>query len=184
MSNTTTDVPAPRPPRRSTRIVLGTIMGLIVAMWVYAFGFAPRESINRIGDRAWSARAEERCSAARDRRFGMQDLSPMDPSDPEALRRKADIVEKATDDLESVVDAIAADVPADEKGRAIVPDWIADYRTYISDRRVFIDRLRTLPNRPDFNETDVGGVPVSERINKFARENEMKSCQTPYDLSV
>lgn len=184
MSDPGTDVRAPRPARRSTKILLTVAVGLIVAMWVYAFGFAPRESINRIGDREWSARSEERCSAARDRRFEMQDLSPMDPDDPEALRRKAEIVEKATDDLESVVDAIAADLPADAKGRAIVPDWIADYRTYLADRRVFIERLRTFPRRPDFNETDVGGVPVSERINKFARENEMKSCQTPYDLSV
>jgi len=176
--------PAPRPARRGTKIVLGLIMGLIVAMWVYAFGFAPRESINRIGDQQWSARAEERCAAAETRRFEMQDLSPMDPDDPEALRRKAGIVERATDDLEASLDEIEADRPTDAKGRAIVPDWIADYRIYIADRRVFVDRLRSLPSRPDFNETDVGGVPVSERINKFARENDMKSCQTPYDLSV
>jgi len=159
-------------------------MGLIVAMWVYAFGFAPRESINRIGDQQWSARAERRCAAAEARRFEMQDLSPMDPDDSGALRRKAGIVERATDDLEAVIDEIEGDRPTDAKGRAIVPDWIADYRVYISDRRLFVDRLRSLPTRPNFNETDVGGVPVSERINKFARENDMKSCQTPYDLSV
>lgn len=159
-------------------------MGLIVAMWVYAFGFAPRESINRIGDRAWSERAETRCAAVKDRRFSFQDLSPMDPEDVEALRKKADIVETATDDLESLVDEIASDIPADDKGRAIVPAWITDYRTYISDRRVFIERLRTQTRRPDFNETEIEGVPVSERINKFARENDMRSCQTPYDLSV
>lgn len=170
--------------RIGTKVLLSAAMALIVAMWVYAFGFAPRESINRIGDREWSARAESRCATTKEQRFTLQDLSPMDPDDIEALRKKADIVEKATNDLERLIDEIEADRPADDKGRAIVPDWIADYRTYISDRRVFVDRLRSQPRRPDFNETEIEGVPVSERINKFARENDMKSCQTPYDLSV
>ena len=173
-----------RKARTGTKILLSVVMGLIVAMWVYAFGFAPRESINRIGDREWSTRAETRCAAAKEQRFALQDLSPMDPDDIEALRKKADIVEKATNDLERLVDEIESDRPADDKGRAIVPDWIADYRTYISDRRVFVDRLRSQTRRPDFNETEIEGVPVSERINKFARENDMRSCQTPYDLSV
>ena len=108
----------------------------------------------------------------------------MDPEDAAALRAKADIVERATDDLEDLIDRLAADVPADDKGKAIVPQWIADYRTYVADRRVFIDRLRTSERRPFFSESEVEGVPISERINKFARENEMRSCQTPYDLSV
>lgn len=176
--------PAQRKTRTGTKVLLTAAMGLIAAMWVYAFGFAPRESVNRIEDRAWSERAETRCATAKEGRFAMQDLSPMNPDDVEALRKKADIVEMATNDLESLIDKIAADPPTDAKGRAIVPEWIADYRTYISDRRVFIDRLRTQTRRPDFNETEIEGVPVSERINKFARENDMKSCQTPYDLSV
>ena len=170
--------------RTAKRAGLGAILALIGAMWFYAFVFAPRESINKINDRDWAMRAESRCAAAEKERFALQDLTEMDPDDSVALRRKADIVEKATDSLEALVDEIAADVPADAKGREIVPQWISDYRTYLGDRRLFIERLRTLDRRPDFNETEVGGVPVSERINKFARENEMRSCQTPYDLSV
>lgn len=170
--------------RTARRVGLGAILALIGAMWFYAFVFAPRESINKINDREWAVRAEARCAAAEKERFALQDLTEMDPDDPVALRRKADIVEEATDALEALVDEIAADVPADAKGREIVPQWISDYRTYLGDRRLFIERLRTLDRRPAFNETEVGGVPVSERINKFARENEMRSCQTPYDLSV
>lgn len=178
------DTESPSFVRTTRRVGLGAILALIGAMWFYAFVFAPRESINKINDREWAARAETRCAAAEQERFALQDLTQMNPEDPAALRRKADIVEKATDSLESLVDDIAADIPFDAKGREIVPQWIADYRTYLGDRRLFIERLRAQDRRPDFNETEVGGVPVSERINKFARENEMRSCQTPYDLSV
>ena len=169
---------------RATRILLTIVVMAIAAMWVYAFLFAPRESVNRIGDDAWKARSEARCLVAENERFELQDLSAMDPEDPSALRKKADLVEIATESLERAINDIEADVPADEKGRALVPQWIADYRVYLEDRRDFIDALRDSSRRPFFAETEVGGVPVSERINKFARENDMRTCQAPYDLSV
>ena len=108
----------------------------------------------------------------------------MKASDPAALKKKADIVEVATDSLERAIDAIAADSPSDEKGKALVPQWLADYRVYLKDRRVFIAALRTATTRPYFAESEVEGVPISERIGKFARENDMETCQPPLDLSV
>lgn len=153
-------------------------------MWVYAFVFAPRESINRIKDEDWMARSEARCLTAENERFALEDDTPMDPTDRAALRKKADIVDRATDSLERAVNDIAADTPSDDKGRAIVPLWIDDYRVYIRDRRAFAAALRTADRRPYFSQTEVEGVPVSERIGKFARENDMKSCQPPNDLSV
>ena len=108
----------------------------------------------------------------------------MDPNDRDALRRKADIVDEATDSLERAIDAISADEPSDDKGRSIVPLWIADYRVYLQDRRDFAMALRTQDRRPYFSESEVEGVPISERLGKFARENDMKACQPPKDLSV
>lgn len=163
---------------------LFVICGLIVAMWVYAFGFAPRESFNKIADDAWKARAETRCARAREERFAYQDLTKMDPTDRVAMQKKADIVDKATDSLERAIDDIAADTPTDPKGRELVPEWIADYRILINNRREFARELRTFTRRPYFAETEVEGVPISERIGKFARENSMRSCQPPTDLSV
>ena len=98
----------------------------------------------------------------------------MKADDPRALKAKAKLVDAATD----------ADTPSDAKGRELVPKWIADYRTYITDRRAFAVALNTATVRPYFAESEVEGVPISERISKFARENDMKTCQTPYDLSV
>lgn len=166
------------------RIGLTIVCGLIAAMWVYAFIFAPRESINKIGDEAWKVRSQAACMEAEDQRFAMQDLTEMDPNDVAALKKKADFVDKATDSLEAAINKIANDTPTDAKGKAIVPAWISDYRTYIKDRRAFAVALRTSTRRPFFAETEVDGVPISERIGKFARENNMKACQPPLDLSV
>ncbi len=170
--------------QKVARLVLTSVCLLIAAMWVYAFGFASRESINKIGDDAWKARAEAHCRVAEDERFALEDLTEMDPNDPAALRKKADIVETATDSLENAIDKIANDQPADEKGRELVPQWIAEYRIYLENRREFIEALRSADRRPYFSEKEIEGVPVSERLGKFARENDMKSCQPPFDLSV
>ena len=170
--------------QKFVRTLLFLACALIVAMWVYAFGFAPRESFNRIGDDAWKERSQARCLQAREERFALQDLSKMDPTDPAAMAKKADIVDKATDSLEAAIDDIAADTPADEKGRALVPQWIADYRILIRNRREFAARLRSSERRPYFAESEKEGVPISEPIGKFARENEMNACQPPTDLSV
>lgn len=170
--------------KKLSRAILTSACVLIAAMWVYAFGFAPRESINRINDDAWKVRSEERCQVAENQRFEQQDLTPMDPEDPTALKRKAELVDAATDSLERAINQIARDTPADAKGQELVPQWITDYRTYISDRREFARELRSAERRPYFAETEVEGVPISERIGKFARENDMPTCQPPLDLSV
>lgn len=170
--------------QKLARISLSIVCVLIAAMWVYAFGFASRESMNKIGDDAWKARAEAHCKTAENERFALEDLTKMDPNDPLALKKKADIVEKATDSLEKAIDKIAADIPSDDKGKALVPKWIAEYRVYLKNRREFIDALRTSERRPYFSEKEIEGVPVSERLGKFARENDMKSCAPPFDLSV
>lgn len=170
--------------QRLARVVLTVVCVLIAAMWVYALGFASRESMNKIGDDAWKVRAEAYCQTAENERFALEDLTEMDPDDPAALRKKADIVEKATDSLERAIDRIEADPPSDDKGRELVPKWIAEYRVYLQNRREFIAALRTAVRRPYFSEKEVEGVPVSERLGKFARENDMKSCQPPFDLSV
>ena len=170
--------------QKIARVVLTVVCVAIFAMWVYAFGFASRESFNKIGDDEWKARSEAHCQKAEDERFALQDLTAMDPTDTDALLKKADIVEVATDSLERAINKIAQDSPADAKGKELVPQWLADYRIYIQNRRDFIKALRTADRRPFFSETEVEGVPISERIGKFARENDMKTCQPPLDLSV
>jgi len=80
-----------------------------------------------------------------------------------------------------MLDEIEKSPPTDAKGLELVPLWIADYRIYISNRAEYISQLRA-GQSGRLNETVIEGVPISEKISKFARENRMKSCQAPYDL--
>ena len=59
-----------------------------------------------------------------------------------------------------------------------MPAWEADYRTLLADRYRYAERLRDGENVP-FTETAVDGVPITERIETFAGDNEMPSCSPP-----
>lgn len=169
--------------RNLGRLGLGGICVLIGAMWVYAFVFAPRESINRVNDREWSRRTESICAAASVERAGLADFTKLDVHDTAQLVRRADLIDRATDIISAALDRIEQSPPADEKGSKIVPLWLADYRTYLEDRRDYADSLR-LGTAVTFAETQVDGIPISEKIGTFARANEMGSCVPPYDLSA
>jgi hypothetical protein len=177
--------PASRPgPGRPVGRVLG-VAGLLlfVGFWTWALFFASKEAVNKIGDREWAERAQQRCEQAADERAALADPRRVDPDDAAMMRERAGLVDRATDTLERMLDDLVAVTPADAKGQAIVPDWAADYRRYVADRRVFADRVRAGENVP-FSETEVDGIPISERIATFAGDNEMPACAPPRDLSI
>jgi hypothetical protein len=163
------------------RLAVGLALVVLVAFWTWALLFASKESVNKIDDRDWAARALSICEAANEARAELADLRRVDPEDQAMMRERADIVDRATDIVEQMLDDVVAVTPDDEKGRAIVPDWEADYRTYIGNRRDFANELRRGEN-PPFREAEVEGVPISERIGTFAADNEMKACEPPRDV--
>lgn len=165
------------------RFALGTIMFLITAMWIYGLFFASKESINKIGDEKWAARAQSRCEISKQRLRDLADLRRIDSVAGDALAQRATIVDRATDELQAMLDDIVAAVPSDDKGRAIVPLWEAEYRRYIVDRREYAEDLRAGDNSP-FAESTFENLPLSERLGTFARDNRMPSCAPPIDLSV
>jgi hypothetical protein len=150
-------------------------------MWIYAFFFSSRESINKIGDGAWAARAQEICMDAKAQLMELADYSLID--DEADLAQRAEIVVAANGILSRMVDDIAAARPDDPKGQALVPLWLADYRTHLDDR---IDHAAALTagENPPFAETQVDGLPLSEKIATFANDNRMPACAPPRDLSV
>ena len=155
----------------------------IAWMWFFAFVLAPRESANNIKDEAWSLRAEATCRKAFDERVSLADLSRIDPQDQAAVMHKAEIIATANESLVRMLDALAADSPSSAKGRELVPEWIKDYRTYLQDRRDYVATLRT-GTLVEFSESLVEGIPITERLGKFARENHMDACQPPRDLQA
>src|SRR3954449_12570693 len=179
------DAPA-RPPSR-WRIVAraGLVVGLVcfAAFWIWALFFASKQPINRIGDSAWAARAEVICVKADRQRLALADFRKMKGADAALVDERADIVDHATDIIEQMLDDVMATSPTDVKGQDLVPQWEADYRTYIADRRLFTESLRESGKNLPFYETQVSGIPITEKLEVFAADNKMATCSPPRDLT-
>lgn len=169
--------------RRLRRAAAITGAIAFVAFWTWALFFASKEAINRVGDRQWATDAEAICAAADAERLELADYRQLNSGGPELIRERADIVDRATDILDRMIDDVAALTPSDEKGQAIVPMWIEEYRTYIADRRNYAEQLRITGENLSFYET-MAEVPISERLETFAGDNEMTSCAPPRDLTM
>ena len=190
ISPTSSDEQRPRANalRWVVRVVLAVVIAGFVVFWTWALFFASKEAVNKIDDRAWAARAEAICTEANAARLELSDdRSIVDVADEEVaalVRERAEIVDRATDIVERMLDDVVAVEPADAKGRAIVPEWEADYRSYIEGRRAYASDLRATGENLPFYEPGADGIPISERIATFAGDNEMPSCSPPRDLSL
>ena len=176
------DVDEQRARSLGVRIGFGILIVLFAVFWTWALFFASKEAVNRIDDRAWAARAEGICRVADERRLELADFRLIDDGGPELIRERAQIVDRSTDIIVRMLDDVVAVRPADRKGRDIVPLWEADYRIYIQDRYRYADQLRESGENLPFYET-ADGIPISERIETFAVDNEMPSCAPPRDLT-
>lgn len=184
---TATIEPAPsatdaRPPRQLWRYVLTVVFVVFATFWIWALFFASKESINKIGDATWQERGQQICAAAKVERLQLEDLRRVDPNDKAMLAERGDVVDRATDIVERMLDDVVAVTPADAKGQELVPRWEHDYRTYIGNRRQFAADLRAGKNEP-FAETAVDGIPISEKLTTFAQDNHMPDCAPPVDLN-
>lgn len=175
--------PASRKPTAWTRYGLLALVLAFAAFWTWALFFASKEAVNRIGDRAWAERAEDICAAANIEREALADYTRIDQPTPELIQQRADLVDAATDLVDAMIDDVLAELPTDAKGADIVPEWGADYRVYLGDRRAYADQLRTSGKNLPFYETGRDGIPLSEKVATFAGDNEMPSCAPPRDLS-
>lgn len=154
------------------RTILIIAVVCFVVFWTWALFFASKTAVNKIDDRAWAERAERICAGYEAQ---LDELARQTSTD---LTVRADLVVTSTDLLDAMLDELAEEPPEDAKGREIVPQWIADYRTLLSDRYRYADQLRGGEDGP-FTETAVDGIPISERIETFAGDNEMPSCAPP-----
>ena len=85
----------------------------------------------------------------------------------------------------SLAESASGDGPADA---ALVGAWLADWDVYVSDRRSHSARLRAAgDDTPDrelrFLLVDMAeGSTYTERMDGFARLNNMDRCQVPGDI--
>lgn len=178
--------PAPSGAQRAKRrLAAAAIIGfasIMVVFWTWALFFADPEPVNRIGDQAWTENAQRRCAQTRLELEGLADYTELVDGDQAQIQRRADILATATDLLTSMIDDIDATEPTDDKGRALIPQWIAEYRIYLQDRREFVGRLRATGENLSFEENVTeDGLPISERLATFAADNHMPDCAPPTD---
>ena len=182
---------------RRLRLVGRWLGGLFVVgsfvFWAWAFSpWARSENPGRLDDRSFVAWADQRCAEAQ---AAIDDL----PSPREASSRaeRAEQVDRGTDEVEALVTDIrlraeaslasstAGDGPPDAD---LVGAWLEDWDVYVSDRRSHSERLRTADaDTPDrelrFLLLDLTeGSTYTERMDGFARLNNMDSCQVPGDV--
>ena len=180
--------PSSPTPTRETRSVLTRTVALIgfgvfATFWIWALFFAPKEGVNRVEDRAWVESAQSICETAADERTALANYTRLDEGGAELIRQRADIVDEATDTLERMLNSLEALPLTGEKGQAIIPLWIDEYRTYLGDRRNYAAQLRESGENLPFYET-ANQIPISERLATFAADNEMPACKPPLDLDI
>ena len=180
--------PSSPTPARETRSVLTRAIALIgfgvfATFWIWALFFASKEGVNRVEDRAWVESAQSICETAADERTALANYTRLDEGGAELIRQRADIVDEATDTLERMLNSLEALPLTGEKGQAIIPLWIDEYRTYLGDRRNYAAQLRESGENLPFYET-ANQIPISERLATFAADNEMPACKPPLDLDI
>ena len=191
------DGPAPSPGRRRLRLAGKWLGGLFVVgsfvFWAWAFSpWARTENPGRLDDRSFVAWADERCARA-------QEAINALPTARQAASRqeRAEQVDRGTDEVESLVADIrlraetSLSVSTDGNGPPdadLVAAWLEDWDVHVSDRRGHSERLRTADeDTPDrelrFLLLDLTeGSTYTERMDGFARLNDMDNCQVPGDV--
>ena len=177
------DIVVPRKPRRWVRAILIVICALIGAMWVYAFGFASKTGVYYVTDKSWRTSAEQICVEATQRRLALAHTSEGYISAPTHAQmvERADIVDKATDILDHMINDLEALPLATSDNRERVTIFVKYYREIISDRRAYTARLRAFQLEP-YRESLVLGSPVTNTVTDFTTGNAIVHCMPPGEL--
>ncbi|MFI0524785.1 MAG: hypothetical protein ACH37H_01665 [Ilumatobacteraceae bacterium] len=178
----------PARPRTSAwvKAVLVLCCAVVASMWIYYFFFATDEGVYQLQDKSWRVAAEQVCSAASAEREALTDTSDgyiAKPTDEQMVQR-ADIVDKATDILERMLDDLVA-IPVDNEDDATRVEFFAEnYRIVLADRRRYTASLRRFELVP-YSETVVGGGPVTNVVLDFTagvKGNDVPECSPPGEL--
>lgn len=179
---------APIPPdrRRSLRrLGVLAVVASFVGIWGYVmyltFFEGRAEPRDRLDDTRFTAAAEETCAESTaffaSLPFANEVGSPQE---------RAELLDEATDELEAMVTRLEGlEPPRDADEAVAVERWLADYRTFIQDRREYADAQRD-PSHDRYDQpfavTDRGGFQIDVLLDDFAIVNDMDSCETPDDV--
>ena len=184
-----TIVDEPMTPKRGrlwVRALLTVLCALMAAMWGYYFFFASDQGVYQLQDEQWRLQAAPICQAAQAERESLADTGAGYIENPtvEQMQQRADIVDRATDILETMLDDIMA-IPVDnDRDRQLLAVFDENYRIVIDDRRRYTASLRAGDLVP-YTETVVAGGPVSNVVLDFTagvKGNDVPACSPPGEL--
>jgi hypothetical protein len=183
---TDTESTGPSETRRTLRrLGVIAVVASFVGIWgyvMYLTFFEGRADLrDKMDDTRFTAAAEETCAESA-QVFADLPLA----SETRSPEERGDLLDRGTDELERMVTRLEGLVPPREADEATaVERWLADYRTFVQDRREYADAQRDPANdRYDqpFAVTDRGGFQIDVLIDDFAGINDMVSCETPDDV--
>ena len=99
------------------------------------------------------------------------------------VAERGDLIDQATDIVEQMLDDVVAVAPTRPQGRrpgAAVGGRLPDlHRGPPASSPTSCARATNEP----FTETAVDGIPISDKLERFAADNEMPACAPPLDTS-
>lgn len=161
------------------RIAAAIFIIAAIAFWIFAFSPWARDifqAVDQLEDEGLVLQLEDRCAAA----LAEMDALPSVRS-AESPANRADNLELANAALVRMTEDIAGFGTAFPGDGRLIGLWLGDWDIYIADRVTHVQRLRT-EGDVRFLNTEADGIFIAERMNGFARVNNMDSCQVPGDL--
>lgn len=155
-------------------VAMGVLAALaLVAFWIYVF--ANRGSIahdDEFSDPEFSAAAELICA---ERQAAIAEL-PLATAAEGPLDRAPLVAAGTTELAAMLVELRELGLPATEAGAETLPQWLADYDTYLNDRRVWTEQLELGLDEPFLISGNDQGVRITDLLNTYAEVNFMRSC--------
>ena len=165
------------------RVAAVTAVMVTVIFWTWILAGGPNQAnSDRIADTAFAQRTEARCTV-----FTRELAQLPNPTTIKTPVQRADVLDRANDDLTAMVDDIAADAPKTGHDAKPVADWLTDWRLLIQDRRDYARRLR-IDRKARFYVSHSPAVQaatatVDDTISTFATQaNNLTACDTPGDV--
>jgi len=172
------------PPRRSrgARVARWAAIGTcvaIVALWAFVYVYAARaKPVDRLADRTFARQGQEICAATMAR---LAELPPASASRTNVDR--AAVVDQTDQELARMLDDLDGVAPRTGNDARMVREWLADYRTYLSNRVDYAERLRHDASARFYETEKQPGEQITIPIDTLATANDMNACTAPEDLS-
>jgi len=172
--------PAPEGKMGTTkRVIVVLFVAACTAFWVFAFSPWAREMFqapDQLEDDTTVAALISHCADAAEL---LDDLPPASQIATPADR--AVVLIEANEILGAMRNDLATVPTSNEEDARLVRLWLADWDIYLGDRDEHVNRLNTEGDVRFFNSID-NGVFIHERMDGFARVNDLGPCETPGDI--